>query len=183
MAKNLQFINVVDIESTCWERDPPRGQTSEVIEIGISVIAMYGTPKRQIVASESIVVLPTRSEISEFCTKLTSLTPEFVKKNGIPFKDAMQILKDKYGAFERVFASWGDYDRRQIERQCRDERVPYPFGPTHLNVKNLFSLRQGLQREIGVENALASLGNKFEGRPHRGIDDSKNIARLLLGLV
>ncbi|NEE10677.1 DNA polymerase III, partial [Streptomyces sp. SID7499] len=29
-----QLLNVVDVEATCWEGQPPPGQVSEIIEIG-----------------------------------------------------------------------------------------------------------------------------------------------------
>ena len=38
MARKLDRILVVDVEATCWEGDPPPGQTSEIIEIGLCVL-------------------------------------------------------------------------------------------------------------------------------------------------
>lgn len=38
MARKLDRILVVDIEATCWEGNPPPGQTSEIIEIGLCVL-------------------------------------------------------------------------------------------------------------------------------------------------
>ena len=35
MARKLDRILVVDVEATCWEGDPPPGQISEIIEIGL----------------------------------------------------------------------------------------------------------------------------------------------------
>ncbi|VDQ03430.1 unnamed protein product [Trichobilharzia regenti] len=35
----------------------------------------------------------------------------------------------------------------------------------------------------GLKDALHLVGLRFEGRPHRGIDDAKNTARLLLHLL
>ncbi|MFE2626194.1 DNA polymerase III, partial [Streptomyces caelestis] len=33
-----QLLNVVDVEATCWEGQPPPGQVSEIIEIGLTVV-------------------------------------------------------------------------------------------------------------------------------------------------
>ena len=38
MARKLDQILVVDVEATCWEGDPPPGQISEIIEIGLCVL-------------------------------------------------------------------------------------------------------------------------------------------------
>ena len=32
------FLNVVDVEATCWESVPPPGQISEIIEIGLATV-------------------------------------------------------------------------------------------------------------------------------------------------
>ena len=38
MARKLDQILVIDVEATCWEGNPPPGQTSEIIEIGLCVL-------------------------------------------------------------------------------------------------------------------------------------------------
>ena len=71
MAKKLDQILVIDIESTCWEETPPSGQENEIIEIGICPIDI-ATGER--LEKESILVKPERSQVSEFCTNPTTLT-------------------------------------------------------------------------------------------------------------
>ena len=140
MANKLDKIIIVDLESTCWHKDSPeRLQESEIIEIGICEV---GVASVSIIGKESILVKPCKSTISEFCTELTTLTPELVEREGIEFDDACALLRSKYKTQHRTWASWGDYDRRQFERQCsRDHHsASYPFGVSHLNVKNLFAL-------------------------------------------
>jgi inhibitor of KinA sporulation pathway (predicted exonuclease) len=89
VAKKLDQIIVVDIESTCWEKKPPEGQESEIIEIGICPLDV---PSGERLEKESILVKPERSQISEFCTNLTTLTQEQVNQ-GVPFAEACSILK------------------------------------------------------------------------------------------
>jgi inhibitor of KinA sporulation pathway (predicted exonuclease) len=175
MAKRLDQILVIDLEATCWEGSPPPGQTNEIIEIGL-VTMEVSTGNR--LEKRSILVRPERSEVSAFCTQLTTLTPELVQ-TGISFREACRILKTEYDAANRLFASWGDYDRRQIERQCKDIDIGNPFGPTHLNVKNLCAILLGLDRECSVPEGCAKLGLPFEGTHHRGHDDAWNIAAVL----
>lgn len=179
MAKRLDYALVVDIESTCWEHGPPRGQMSEIIEIGVCLVDLRSLERRE---RRCLMVKPMRSDISPFCTQLTGITPAMVTQ-AAPLADAIQILRDEYHSAERLFASWGDYDRAQFERNCRSYDLPYPFGPTHLNVKNLYSTVFGLPREWGLDDACARLGMTLEGTHHRGVDDAWNAAQVLCLLL
>jgi len=179
MARRLDQIIVIDVESTCWDGPPPVGQESEIIEIGVCGLDL-GTLER--VEREDIFVRPERSVVSAFCTDLTGLTQEQVA-SGVPFSQACAILKKRFRTKDRTWASYGDYDRRQFERQCGDRGIGYPFGPTHINVKNLFALTFRLPREVGMAEALELLGRPLEGTHHRGGDDAWNIAGILATLL
>jgi inhibitor of KinA sporulation pathway (predicted exonuclease) len=179
MAKLLDTILVVDLESTCWDGPPPAGQASEVIEVGICTVDV---PSLQRVEKRSILVKPLKSEVSEFCARLTTLTAEHLRDAG-SLADAARILKKEFLSQERLWASWGDYDRRQFERVCKEFGVGYPFGISHLNVKTLFSVSFGLAEEIGLDMAYERLGLTMEGTHHRGADDAWNIAGVLCLLL
>ena len=142
MAKRLDHILVIDIESTCWPGGfPPRGEANDIIEIGLVPLEVASGRRLE---KRSILVRPERSRVSPFCTESTTLTQEQVD-GGIAFKDACRILEEEYLSRDRLWASFGDYDRRQFEKQCRDEGVRYPFGPSHLNAKTLFALCAALE--------------------------------------
>lgn len=179
MGKRLDQILIVDLECTCWDGPAPEGQESEIIEIGICTLEV-STGERLL--KRSLLVRPTRSEVSPFCTALTTLTPEDVA-DGIGFDQACTILRNEYHSRERVWASYGDFDRRQFERQCSAFGVAYPFGTTHLNVKTLFALMRRLPHEVGMDQALRLAGRELEGTHHRGADDAWNIAGLLSELI
>lgn len=34
----LDKVLVIDLEATCWENEPPKGQKSEIIEIGVALV-------------------------------------------------------------------------------------------------------------------------------------------------
>lgn len=172
MKKKLDHLLVIDVESTCWESKPPDGQKNDIIEIGICGIIIETLT---ITHSHSILVRPTTSEVSLFCTKLTTLTPEMAN-GGISFSESCSRLRIDHNSANRTWASWGDYDRRQFERQCNREGVKYPFSITHLNLKNLFALKMGLTHEVGMDEALKMLDMDLDGTHHRAIDDARNIA-------
>jgi inhibitor of KinA sporulation pathway (predicted exonuclease) len=179
MAKRLDHILVIDVEATCWDGAPPPGQENEIIEIGICTVDVR---QRRREGRESILVRPQRSRVSPFCTQLTTLTQADVDE-GVSFEEACQLLCRKYHCDQRTWASFGDYDRNQFDRQCRAFGIRYPFGPTHLNVKNLLALCRGLHHEVGMDAALEMLGLPLEGTHHRGGDDAWNIAAVLLALL
>lgn len=179
MARSLDVILVVDLESTCWDGDPPPNQTSEIIEIGLCTVDVK-TLKR--IEKRSFLVKPICSTVSDFCTKLTTITPDMVA-DAPSLADAIKLLKKEYDSKNRLWASWGDYDRRQFERVCREQKVGYPFGPTHLNVKTLFATAIGANRELGLDGAYQQLGLQMEGTHHRGDDDAWNIAQILCRLM
>ena len=181
MGKPVNKTLIIDLESTCWadNNERPTGQFSDIIEIGI---ALYDLEKLTIIENESIIVFP-KSEITEYCTKLTGHTEESVRRDGISFEDALSTLRSRYKSHKISWMSWGDYDRRQFERQCKREDKKYPFSITHTNLKHLFAICAGESYECSVEKALAKLAMDFDGTPHSGVDDAKNIARLLTEIL
>lgn len=176
---NTRFLNVVDVEATCWEGKNPPGQPMEIIEIGLCVL---DTQTLERVAKHSILVRPERSTVSEFCTQLTTLTPEQVA-TGISFAEACELLRTEFHADSRPWASWGDYDRKQFERQCAATEVPYPFGSKHTNAKVAFSAARGTQHKYGMAGALKAAELPLVGTHHRGDDDAWNIAALIIDMM
>jgi len=175
MAKKLDQILVIDLEATCWQDDPPAGQESDIIEIGLCSLEV-ATGRR--LDRTSIVVRPERSTVSSYCTALTTLTQDEVEQ-GISLDEACSLLRTRYGSKERLWASFGDYDRLMFERECETHQVEYPFGKGHINVKSLFAVAQGLEEELSLDEAMEWLGFPLEGHHHRGEDDAWNIARIL----
>jgi inhibitor of KinA sporulation pathway (predicted exonuclease) len=174
----LDKIIVIDLETTYEDQageEPPR----EVIEVGVCLL----DPRSgDITERQSYLVKPAFSKVSDFCTELTTLSQEQVE-SGIPLAEACALLKERYKTKRRVWASYGDFDRNQFERECRSKGIPYPFGARHLNVKTLFAIRHRLTQEIGMDKALRRLGLEPVGTHHRGVDDAYNVARILYTLI
>lgn len=177
------LLNVIDVEATCWDGQPPPGSVNEIIEIGLTVVDVSAGRR---VSRHRLLVRPVRSKVSDFCTELTGLTQAEVER-GVSFAEACRILVEEYGAGERPWTSWGEYDRRQFARQSQADGVAYPFGypteRTHTNAKAVFTEAHGLRRKPGMAHALQIAGLPLEGRHHRGEDDAWNIAALVLALV
>jgi len=179
MAGTLDQILVIDVEATCWDSDPPQGQENEIIEIGLCRLDVATGQRLDRV---SILVRPERSTVSDYCTALTTLTQKEVEA-GISLAEACRVLERKYQSKQRLWASYGDYDRRQFERDCTNRGVDYPFGPGHINVKSLFAVVHNLPHELRLDKAMDYLHFPLEGTHHRGSDDAWNIARILSYLL
>ncbi|CAH8476449.1 unnamed protein product [Heterobilharzia americana] len=73
--------------------------------------------------------------------------------------------------------------------ECRRKKLPLPGDMlSRIDLKAIFqqwlgSHKVGQKWRGGLKDALHLIGLRFEGRPHRGIDDAKNTARLLLHLL
>ncbi|MFF3954095.1 exonuclease domain-containing protein [Streptomyces sp. NPDC001890] len=186
------LLNVIDIEATCWDGQPPPGAVSEIIEIGLTVVDLRAaggvSPARTELrargrlARHRILVRPARSTVSAFCTELTGLTQAEVD-TGVSFAEACRLLASEHASGTRPWASWGDYDRNQFTRQCRVTGTRYPFGHRHTNAKLPFTAAHGLRKRPGMAQALKVAGLPLEGRHHSGADDAWNIAALILDLV
>ncbi|MBN8641555.1 MAG: exonuclease domain-containing protein [Flavobacteriales bacterium] len=174
--KTTDKIIIIDLEATCWQGSVPSGQENEIIEIGLAVL---DTQTGQISKNQGILIRPQRSKVSPFCTELTTITQEMLDQNGVLFEDAINQLIDEYNPDLYTWASYGQYDLNMLKKQCKSFGVAYPMGDEHINVKVWFAELFGLQKPTGMNGALHLLNIPLEGTHHRGIDDAKNIAKIL----
>jgi inhibitor of KinA sporulation pathway (predicted exonuclease) len=179
LTRKYDQLIIVDIECTCWDGPTPPDQQNEIIEIGLCRLRP-DTGER--FSKRSIIVRPECSTVSAFCTQLTSLTQEMVDA-GVSFAEACAMLEKEFKTRQRVWASYGDYDRQMFEWQCVARGVNYPFGASHLNVKTLFTLLRGMKHDVGMVQALKLLELPLEGTHHRGDDDAWNTALLLATIL
>jgi inhibitor of KinA sporulation pathway (predicted exonuclease) len=171
---------IIDFEATCCDRGTVPRDQMEIIEIG-AVLADART--LQPVDEFQSFVRPVRHPVlTPFCRELNSIRQSDVDlAPGFPevvahFKSWLYGARDADLLF---FCSWGDYDRSQLRQDCEFHRLPVPIGAEHLNVKRRMAERQGLAKKPGLGEALRLASLTFSGTAHRGIDDARNIARLL----
>lgn len=173
----FDYYLVIDLEATCCDQGTIRREETEIIEIG-AVIA----DARTLASLDDFTtfIRPIRHpRLTEFCTELTGITQTDVD-DAPRFREALVALVDWLAEYpNHLFCSWGDYDRKQLERECRFHKVVYPFPDGHLNLKQQFSDRLGVRKRFGMAGALRKVGLDLQGTHHRGIDDARNIAKLL----
>lgn len=167
---------VIDLEATCDDGGGVPRQQMEIIEIGaVLVDAETFTPKAEF---QSFVRPVRHPRLTPFCQKLTSITQEDV--DGAPgFVAALRALTEFMAHQRPLFSSWGNYDKGQFGLDAKFHGVKLPFGKGHLNVKEAFSRAIGTSKRFGMATALRKLQIPLEGTHHRGIDDARNIAKIL----
>lgn len=176
--RDYSTLLVVDLEATCWRKAPPAGEISEIIEIGVAPLNL----KTLTVGDKtSILVRPTESSVSAYCTELTTLTQEQVD-GGVSFREACKRLRMNHGSGGRVWASFGDYDRSMFAEQCERRSVPSPFGPSHVDIRTMLALSRG-RSPVGMKAACELVGHQVVGTHHRGHDDAWNTAHMLAALL
>ncbi|WP_338924146.1 3'-5' exonuclease (plasmid) [Pseudomonas silesiensis] len=173
----------LDLEATCDEPLFDRNQM-EIIEIGACLV----NAELKVVSQFQTFVRPiVHPQLSAFCTQLTSIkqadvesAPGFVVSI-LNFEAWIAQCAEEFGPIE-AWGSWGDYDRKQFERNARLVSAPMPAFLTmeHINFKARYAKELGLKgKGAGLGKALNYENLRFDGTAHRGIDDALNIARLL----
>ena len=177
---NLETLLIIDLECTCWEGQPPSGQSKEIIEIGICPLNIIERCPEE---PESILVIPSESEISEFCTNLTGWSHKEVFSKGRTLPEACKYIMKKYNATCFPYAAWGEFDRCHLFYECSKKKARFPFYDSFINIKNLFSICNRLGRGRGLATALEKSSIVLDGQHHRGRDDALNTAYLMIDLL
>ena len=175
MKTSASRILVVDVEATCWDHKVDNIR-SEIIEIGYALLDR----ESDTIGDAGHIVITPDGDVSQFCTELTGWTREALDAQGVSFKQAIAELDRRFPELRHMpWGSWGNYDRTIMKENCAHVGQRYPFGPTHVNIKHLYSIIRGKNKEYGVSKTLHLEGMKFHGRPHSGKDDAWNIACIL----
>lgn len=183
MQENNSPILVVDLEATCWDASTPEGasqsiHTMEIIEIGCALSNQHGT----VLDTRSFMVRPQRQPVlSEYCIELTHITQAMVD-NAPPLADAVVQMNAWLNdvAADALWCSWGNYDLNQLTAQCAlNSAGSQLLSLPHLNLKKLWRRTTRQRKKTSLAHALAHHELEFDGQPHRGVDDARNIARLL----
>ena len=166
----------IDLEATCWKGPPPKGQHSDIIEIGYTLVTFGDHPA--VGDTGSFFVRPQRSHVSAFCTELTSITPAMVLE-APSLLEVCHGIQESLGSATLPWFSWGNYDRKMLQQCCKELGVPYPMGEAHFNMKTLYRLLLGMRKELGLQAAAAKEGVVYVGPPHRGYADAHVLAKIV----
>lgn len=177
---------VLDFEATC--QDGPRMEPQEIIELPI--VLVHGVTGKILKEFRTYVRPVHHPQLTVFCTELTGIKQEEVKSAPIwstALASAQGWLDGQLQEYELqhcMFVTCGDWDlANMIGRQCAlsGEHVPARFRQW-INIKSVFQKVVGKPAR-GMKEMLRVLGLVLEGHHHSGLDDSRNIARILVELL
>lgn len=179
----VDYYVVIDFEATC-EPVNPLGYLHEIIEFPAVII---DAKTDEIVSEFHEYCRPVVNPyLTDFCKELTGITqtqvdcassfPTILKKFDDWIKDAIPS-----GTF--CVVTDGPWDmNRCLKNQCLNLRIDIPhYFHRWVNVRKHFLHYYNIPN-TNLEMMLKYLGLEFEGRQHSGIDDSRNIARILIRL-
>lgn len=175
MAKYNRML-FVDVELTCWEGEPPVGEISELIAIGIVALK---TDDLRIRREKLFLVRPQISAISPFCSTLTGITPKEAE-TAPPLPDVVRTIRKTFGQSD--WCAWGR-DDELIREGCERAGSELPFlGCFHDLAAQVRGLL-GLTYRLGLDEALERFDLDWEGTPHHALADARNLARLFTALA
>jgi len=202
LVLNTDFFVVIDFEATCEERNPPH-YPHEIIEFPAVLVS---TEEQAIVDVFHSYVRPViNPKLSEFCRALTGIEQSTVD-SADPFPAVherfLAWMSGKHGlGVRRTFTvvTGGPFDMgRFLFLQTRGCGIPYPlsYAAHWANLRKCFAnfykrggetytpILGGTAAKLpGLQQMLDMLGLTFEGSPHSGMDDARNIARILIKLL
>ncbi|KAI8901327.1 ribonuclease H-like domain-containing protein [Globomyces pollinis-pini] len=179
------YYLVLDFEGTCDENSR-FDYASEIIEFPVILI---DGQTLQIVDQFHRYVRPIlQPTLTEFCISLTGITQEMVDKAD-PFDQVYNEFKTWLETYcpkpfnDCVFVTDGPWDLRDFF----EKEITY-YGMVRPDyMKSIINLRKQFQdyyKTSGNLNSMLSfLKMEFQGRPHSGIDDATNLARIFLHMA
>ncbi|KAF8898234.1 ribonuclease H-like domain-containing protein [Gymnopilus junonius] len=186
----LRYLLILDFEASCWESGSDVNQ--EIIEFPT---LLYNIQERKVEATFHKYVKPIQDpKLSEFCTKLTGITQETVDaaetfptvwRSFLAFLDEHGVLQDPASY---AFLCCGDWDMKtmlpkQLDYEGSKNSNLQPLPPLlterWINVKKVFQRKNHGRQAKGMVGMLHQLKLKLEGRHHSGIDDCRNIAKIV----
>ncbi|WP_165763885.1 3'-5' exonuclease [Halalkalibacter urbisdiaboli] len=151
-----------------------KGQLSEIVEIGACKIDLE---TKQIIDQIQIYISPKRG-ISKSTRKFIKMNDDDVK-NALTFHTGIerfvQWLNDDY-----YLCAWGKDDKFHLLNQCLRNRMNVDWLRNYNDIQKPISNLLKAEHQLGLKNALQTVGIEATGKAHRGIDDAINTAKLFL---
>ncbi|KAG9298512.1 hypothetical protein G9A89_016509 [Geosiphon pyriformis] len=169
-----------DVEATC-EEGGTFNYSHEIIEF--PVLLIESNTFNIVDVFHSYVKPSVKPKLTEFCKKLTGIPQTTVDASPL-FPEMLtefQVFLHRYQLFygkSCAFITDGPWDIRDfVRKQCKISGIPRPsyFSLPWVDLRALFAHFYNCEK-FNIDGMLARYGLQFEGRPHSGIDDTRNIA-------
>jgi len=183
-----EFYLCLDVEATC---DVNRVYPHEIIELPVVVCCAR---TKQVVEHFHSYCRPVKNPIlTDFCKNLTRIKQEDV--------DNAQTFPHVLARFERwlsAIAAPPDYDGcifvtdtsfdvgKFLTMQFKHDNLPHPkYLHKWINARMIVKSMYGIPKStnVNLEEMVQKLNLEFVGRPHSGLDDTRNVAQIACELM
>ena len=186
-AERVDYFLVLDFEGAFID-DEGSPNVTEVIEF--SVLKINATTLRTESEFHTYVQPIIHPRLNSKCTEITGITQGMVDGKPI-LPDVLKQLDDWMKSegllspkVKFIFVTCGDWDLKScISTNCDYLKLEYQdYLKRWINIKTYFGDLMG-KKGFGMKSMLEDLGLSLDGRHHSGIDDCRNIAKILVTLI
>jgi inhibitor of KinA sporulation pathway (predicted exonuclease) len=193
----IRYICILDFEATCWN-DNGNGNGNgngnkyksqiEIIEFPSILYKLEKNKLEKIGEFHEYVKPIIHPILSEFCTELTGIKQETVDKADIfpnVFNRHYKWLSSSVPNLEELtFLTCGAWDLKiQLPRELNNKNVKMNKIYSHfINIKDEFEYFYKV-KALGMDGMLKYLKMSLDGKHHSGIDDCRNISKILIKMV
>jgi 3'-5' exoribonuclease 1 len=127
-------------------------------------------------------------EITPFCSLLTGIVQDDVE-NAPNLWETLELVRkflqcnEFLSKYTFAIACDGPWDMQNFLHKSKKLSKPDYFNEWVNNVRSMHNKFYKTKQRMGVERMLAYSNMSFIGNPHSGLDDSKNIARILIKMI
>ena len=181
-SKAPRYLVVVDFECTCEDQEEPF--VHEIIEFPAVLLDLQRG--REVRHFHAFVKPTERPVLSDFCTRLTGI--DQAKVDGAETLDRVLVKfcawLDEFAGEDYSLAADCQSDLRHfLLAECRRKKIRVRDAwRAWVDIGRHLMVHFDLRRPGNLQMKLAKVGLAFEGTPHRGLDDARNIGRLALAL-
>jgi ERI1 exoribonuclease 3 len=182
------YICILDFEATCSEFNEVPREQREIIEFPSILYKVKGNTYELISQFHKYVKPTIHPTLTKFCTNLTAIQQTTVDSAETIEKVYLQHsnwLKQHVPAnSDFIFATCGHWDiKTMLPNEIKNKKLKKnKFYSQYINVKDEFEFFYK-QKVNGLSDMLKHLKLKFDGHHHSGIDDTKNIAKIVLKMI
>jgi inhibitor of KinA sporulation pathway (predicted exonuclease) len=184
----IRYICVLDFEETCWE-DPKIDKSKiEIIEFPSILYKLENNKLEKISEFHEYVKPVINPTLSEFCIKLTGIKQETVDKADVfsaVFNRHHKWLKELVPNMNELsFLTCGAWDlNTQLPRELINKKIKTKDAYSYfINIKDEYEYFYKT-KAFGMDKMLQNLGLTLDGKHHSGIDDTRNISKILIKMV
>lgn len=188
----FRYLIAVDLEATCDYCPDPKvdSNSAEIIEFPWIVI---DTKTMSIIDEQQIYVKPDNMEgITYYTTKLTGISKATVREApnlATAIKTFEEYVNKKFGSSKSFrIVTDGLWDLQvQLRKEAEKKEIALEWY-----FKEYFDIKDEFRKFLPwfpesfkprLDTTLKALGLDFVGKPHVGLDDSRNIAQIIINLL